>query len=343
MPSKTATANPGRELVDSLGLTDAQLTEIYYKMLLSRIVSSRMRLLQRMGKGSITYSAEGHEAAQVGTAYVLRPGTDWLYTYYRDAGVAITIGMTPYDILLAFFARRDDPNSGGRNMPNHFSSKELRIVSQGAPVATQVPQAVGTALASKLRGLDEASVAYFGDGATSVGDVHESMNFAGIHDLPVIFVCEHNSYAISVPWRKQAAIENVAVRAKGYGFPGVTVDGNDVLAVYAAMKQAVERARKGDGPTFLEAKTYRTVPHSSDDDDRRYRTREEVEKWAKRDPVAAFAAQLDDMGVLEEPGRIEIEKRVDREVEDAIEQAEAAPLPDPESALDHVFVEGKDS
>jgi 2-oxoisovalerate dehydrogenase E1 component alpha subunit len=312
-------------------------------MLLSRTVSARMRLLQRMGKGSITYSAEGHEAAQVGTAYVLRPGTDWLYTYYRDAGVAITIGMTPYDILMAFFARRDDPNSGGRNMPNHFSSRELRIVSQGAPVATQVPQATGTALASKLRGLDEVSVAYFGDGATSVGDVHESMNFAGIHDLPVVFVCEFNGYAISVAWRNQAAIEDVAVRAKGYGFPGVTVDGNDVLAVYAAMKQAVERARKGDGPTFLEAKTYRTVAHSSDDDDRRYRTREEVEKWAKRDPVAAFAAQLDDIGVLEEAGRIDIEKRVDREVEEAIERAEAAPLPDPESALDHVLVEGKDS
>jgi 2-oxoisovalerate dehydrogenase E1 component alpha subunit len=187
------------------------------------------------------------------------------------------------------------------------------------------------------------SVAYFGDGATSVGDVHESMNFAGIHDLPVIFVCEFNGYAISVAWRNQAAIENVAVRAKGYGFPGVTVDGNDVLAVYAAMKRAVERARKGDGPTFLEAKTYRTVAHSSDDDDRRYRTREEVENWAKRDPVAAFAAQLDDIGVLEEPGRIDIEKRVDREVEEAIERAEAAPHPDPESALHHVLVEGKDS
>jgi 2-oxoisovalerate dehydrogenase E1 component alpha subunit len=315
MSPKASTANPARDLVDALGLTDAQLTEMYYKMLLSRTVSARMRLLQRMGKGSITYSAEGHEAAQVGTAYLLRPGTDWLYTYYRDAGVAITIGMTPYDILMAFFARRDDPNSGGRNMPNHFSSKELRIVSQGAPVATQVPQATGTALASKLRGLDEVSVAYFGDGATSVGDVHESMNFAGIHDLPVIFVCEFNGYAISVAWRNQAAIEDVAVRAKGYGFPGVTVDGNDVLAVYAAMKQAVERARKG----------------------------EEVEKWAKRDPVAAFAAQLDDIGVLEEPGRIDIEKRVDREVEEAIERAEAAPLPDPESALDHVLVEGKDS
>jgi 2-oxoisovalerate dehydrogenase E1 component alpha subunit len=343
MAGKSATRQAPSGPVKELGLRDEQLTDMYYKMLLSRTVSARMRLLQRMGKGSITYSAEGHEAAQVGTAYALRPGTDWLYTYYRDAGVAITIGMTPYDILMAFFARRDDINSGGRNMPNHFSSKELRIVSQGAPVATQVPQAAGTALACKLRGLDEVAVAYFGDGATSVGDVHEAMNFAGIHDLPVIFVCEHNSYAISVPWRKQAAIDNVAIRARSYGFPGVTVDGNNVLEVYAAMLAAVDRARKGDGPTLLEAKTYRIVPHSSDDDDRRYRTREEVEKWMLRDPVAAFAAQLDDIGVLEEDGRTEIEERVVREVEDAIERAEAAPLPDPATALDHVLVKGKES
>jgi 2-oxoisovalerate dehydrogenase E1 component alpha subunit len=343
MPAKSSTTTPVRELVDSLELSNDQLIDIYYKMLLSRTVGVRQRLLQRMGKGAITYSCEGHEAAQVGTTFALRPGHDWLYTYYRDTGVALTIGMTPYDVLLGFFARRDDPSSGGRNMPNHFSSKELRIVSQGAPVATQVPQAVGTALASKLRGLDEVAAVHFGDGATSVGDVHEAMNFAGIHDLPVIFVCEFNGYAISVAWRNQAAVENVAVRARGYGFPGVTVDGNDVLAVYGAMKEAVARARRGEGPTFLEAKTYRIVPHSSDDDDRRYRTREEVEKWAARDPVAAFAATLDDLGVLEEDGRREIEARVTREVDEATDRAEAAPQPEPESALDHVLFEGKDS
>jgi 2-oxoisovalerate dehydrogenase E1 component subunit alpha len=343
MSPRSSTTTPSRELADSLGLSDERLVELYYKMLLSRTVSARMRILQRMGKGSITYSGEGHEAAQAGTAFALRPGHDWLYTYYRDTGVALTIGMSPYDVLLAFFARRDDPNSGGRNMPNHFSSKELRIVSQGAPVATQVPQAAGTALASKLRGLDEVTAVYFGDGATSVGDVHESMNFAGIHDLPVIFICEFNGYAISVNWAKQAGIENVAIRAKGYGFPGVTVDGNDVLAVYGAMQEAVERARRGEGATFIEAKTYRLVPHSSDDDDRRYRTREEVEQWSERDPIARFAKQLDELGVLDEGGRLEMEKRVNREVDDATDRAEAAPLPVPETALDHVLVEGKGS
>ncbi len=329
------------DVVQQLGLKDEQLLEIYGKMLLSRTLSIRQRLLQRMGKGSITYSGEGHEAAQVGTAFALRPGHDWLYTYYRDIGVALTIGLSPFDILTSFFARRDDVNSGGRNMPSHFSSKPLRIVSQGAPVATQVPQAAGTALASKLRGLDEVSAVYFGDGATSVGDVHEAMNFAGIHDLPVVFICEFNGYAISVNWRNQAAIDNVSVRAHGYGFPGVTVDGNDVLAVYAAMKDAVARARRGEGPTFIEAKTYRLVPHSSDDDDRRYRSKEELAEWTERDPVVRFAKQLGDAGVLDDAKDREINDRVNREVDRATDEAEASPEPEPESALSHVYVEGK--
>jgi 2-oxoisovalerate dehydrogenase E1 component alpha subunit len=329
--------------VKTLGLNGDQLLEMYYKMVLARTVSVRQRLLQRMGKGSITYSGEGHEAAQVGTAYSLRPGTDWVCTYYRDVAVALTLGLTPYDVFTSFFAKADDINSGGKNMPSHFSSVPLRIVSEGAPVNTQSPHAVGTALASKLRGLDEVSVAYFGDGATSVGDVHEAMNFAGVHKLPVIFVCEFNGYAISVKWKNQGAVENVAVRAQGYGFPGVTVDGNDVLTVYAAMKEAVERARRGEGPTFLECKTYRLVPHSSDDDDKRYRSAEEVERWAKKDPITRFAAQLREMGLLDDAKDAEITQRVNAEVDEATDRAENAPDPAPESALTHVLVEGSGS
>ncbi len=322
-------------------LSSEQLLDIYYKMLLARTLSIRQRLLQRMGKGAITYSGEGHEAAQVGTAFALRPGMDWLYTYYRDVGVALTIGMTPADVLTGFFATRDDVNSGGRNMPSHFSHRGLRVVSQGAPVATQAPQAVGTAWASKLRGLDEVTAVYFGDGATSTGDVHEAMNFAGVHKCPVIFVCEFNQYAISVHYKKQMAVENVAVRAQGYNMPGVTVDGNDVLAVYQAMKEAVERARRGDGATFLEAKTYRLVPHSSDDDDRRYRTKDEVEGWSGRDPVVRFARRLNEAGKLDEAREKEIAERVNREVDEATDYAENAPKPEPESALRRVFAEGK--
>jgi 2-oxoisovalerate dehydrogenase E1 component alpha subunit len=326
-------------LLATAGLNEKQLLEIYQKMLLARTLSVRQRVLSRMGKGAITYSGEGHEAAQVGTAYALRPGHDWVYTYYRDVGVAVTVGMSARDVLMGFFGRRDDVSSGGRNMPSHFSSAELRIVSQGAPVCTQAPQAAGTALASKLRGLDEVTTVYFGDGATSTGDCHEAMNFAGVHKLPVIFVCEHNSYAISVPWSKQAAVENVAIRAQGYGFPGVTVDGNDVIAVYSAMKEAVERARKGDGATFIEAKTYRIVPHSGDDDDRRYRSREEVERWEKNGPLVRFSTWLAKNGVADQRRLDEMMEKTTEVVEEATAYAENAPDPEPESALRRVFVE----
>jgi 2-oxoisovalerate dehydrogenase E1 component alpha subunit len=328
-----------KEATKTFGLNEKQLVEIQYKMLLARAVSVRQRMLQRMGKGPMTFSGEGHEAVQVGTAFALRPGTDWVFAYYRDVAVALTIGMTPRDILRGFFARRDDISSGGRNMPSHFSHRDLRIVSGSAPICTQVPHAVGAALAAKVRKVDEIAVAYFGDGATSTGDWHESMNFAGVHKLPVVFVCEHNNYAISVPWRKQAAIENVAIRAAGYGFPGVTINGNDVLEVYGAMTEAVERARSGEGPTLIEAKTYRLMPHSSDDDDRRYRTREEVEGWAAKDPLVAFARHLKETGVLDDKSEKELNDRVNREVDEATDEVEKEPTPDPESALRHVFVE----
>ncbi|MCH7810382.1 MAG: thiamine pyrophosphate-dependent dehydrogenase E1 component subunit alpha [Chloroflexi bacterium] len=321
------------------GLSKDQLRELYYKMFLARSVGERERMLNRMGKGPFAVTGEGHEATQVGTAYAMTPGKDWALTYYRDIGVALTLGMTPRDLLLAHLARAESISSGGRNMPSHFSSVDLHIVSGSAPVGTQVPHAVGIALASKLRGLDEVAVAYFGDGGASVGDVHESMNFAGVHRLAVIFVCENNGYAISVPASKQAAIADLSIRAQGYGFPGVTVDGNDVLAVYSAAKEAVERARSGDGPTFIEAKTYRLVPHTSDDDDRRYRSREEVEEWSKKDPVPRFQAYLEEHGLLDEKTRDELTKKAAQEVDAATEYAENAPLPDPETALRHVFAE----
>lgn len=314
---------------------------MYYKMMLARSLSVRQRMLQRMGRGPMTFSGEGHEAAQVGTASTLRPGHDWVFPYYRDIGVVVAVGMTPRDVMMGFFARRDDVNSGGRNMPSHFSHPQLRIVSEGAPVGTQAPHAVGCALASARRGLDEVSAVYFGDGAMSTGDVHESMNFAGIHRLPVLFVCEFNSYAISVHWRNQAAVESVAVRAQGYGFPGVTVDGNDLLAVYGAAKEAAKRARRGEGPTLIEARTYRIVPHSSDDDDRRYRPREEVAEWEQRGPIARFSEQLRDAGMLDDERDRKLNERVAQEVDDATEFAEKAPLPEPESALRHVFIEGR--
>jgi 2-oxoisovalerate dehydrogenase E1 component alpha subunit len=324
---------------EATGLSPEQLTGLYEKMLLARSVGQRERMLNRMGKGPFAVTGEGHEAAQVGTSSALIPGKDWLFTYYRDIGVALTIGMTPTDLLKAHLGRADSIESGGRNMPSHFSHPALRIVSGSAPVATHFPHAVGAALAAKLRGLDEVAMAFIGDGGTSVGDVHESMNFAGIHRLPVIFVCENNQYAISVKWAKQSAVANVSVRAQGYGFPGVTVDGNDVLAVHAASREAVDRARRGEGPTFIEAMTYRLVPHTSDDDDRRYRSREEVAEWEKKDPIPRFAAWLEEHGVADRAAIEAIQARVAVEIDEATAAAEAAPAPDPASALFHVYAD----
>jgi 2-oxoisovalerate dehydrogenase E1 component alpha subunit len=325
-----------------MGLSRDQLLDIYYKLLLSRVVALRERMLNRLGKGPFAITGEGQEATQVGITYALRPGQDWVLPYYRDIGVAITIGQTPRDLLLALLSCAEDISSGGRNMPSHFSDPKLKIVAGSAPVATQVPHATGIALASKLRGLDEVTAVFFGDGATSVGDVHEAMNFAGIHKLPVIFVSENNGYAISVPWRLQCAVEDVSIRAEGYGFAGVTVDGNDVLACYEAARDAVDRARRGEGATFIEAKTYRQVPHSSDDDDRRYRTREEVEEWMKKDPLPRFETWLKERDLLDTPTLEQLQQKAAQEVDEATEYAENAPKPAPESSLGHVFVESDD-
>jgi 2-oxoisovalerate dehydrogenase E1 component alpha subunit len=329
-----------KEVPGAMGLGREQLLDIYYKMFLARTVGQRMRVLNRMGKGPFAVTGEGQEAAQVGVAFALRPGHDWVLPYYRDIGIALVIGMTPRDLLLQHFGKAEDVASGGRNMPSHFSHPGLRIVSGSAPVGTQIPHAVGVALAAKLKGTDEIALVSFGDGATSTGDCHEGMNFAGVHKLPVLFLCENNQYAISVKWSKQCAVENVAIRAQGYGFPGVTVDGNDVLAMYAAAHEAVERARTGGGPTFIEAKTYRLVPHTSDDDDRRYRTREEVEEWTKKDPLLRFAGWLREHDLADSRSLEELQVRAAQEVDEATDYAEKAPPPEPESALRHVFVEG---
>jgi 2-oxoisovalerate dehydrogenase E1 component alpha subunit len=245
--------------------------------------------------------------------------------------------MTARDQRLSFSARREDPNSGGRQMPGHFGNRRLQIVTGGSPVATQLLHAAGVALASKQRKEDAVTAAFFGEGASSQGDTHEAMNFAGIHKLAVVFVCENNGYAISVPQSHQMAIHNVADRAAGYGFPGVVVDGNDVLACYEVARQAVERARKGEGPTLIEAKTYRFTAHSSDDDDKRYRQAEEVAIWRQKDPIQRYAAYLRQVGILLDPVEAEITERVNQEVDDATDYAEQAPDPTADDLTTFVF------
>jgi 2-oxoisovalerate dehydrogenase E1 component alpha subunit len=323
----------------ALGLSDETVLEMYETMLLARKIDERMWLLNRAGKIPFVISCQGQEAAQVGAAYALDRTKDYVLPYYRDMGVVLSFGMTARDLMLSGFAKAEDPNSGGRQMPGHFGQKRNRIVTGSSPVTTQVPHAVGIALAGKMEGKDFVTFVTFGEGSSNQGDFHEGANFAGVHKLPVIFMCENNKYAISVPVEKQLACEKVSDRAIGYGMPGFTVDGNDPLEVYKVVKEAADRARRGEGPTLIETVTYRLTPHSSDDDDRTYRSQEEVEEAKKKDPIYTFGQYLKEVGVLTEELEKEILDRVMKEVNEATDYAEKAPYAEPEHALKYVYAE----
>ncbi|MBT2754802.1 thiamine pyrophosphate-dependent dehydrogenase E1 component subunit alpha [Mesobacillus foraminis] len=323
----------------TLGLTDDQVLEMYETMILARRIDERMWLLNRAGKIPFVISCQGQEAAQVGAAYALDRSKDYILPYYRDMGVVLTFGMTPKELMLSGFAKAEDPNSGGRQMPGHFGQKKNRIVTGSSPVTTQVPHAVGVALAGRMEGKDLVSFVTFGEGSSNQGDFHEGANFAGVHKLPVIFMCENNKYAISVPVEKQLACEKVSDRAIGYGMPGITVDGNDPLEVYKAVREAADRARRGEGPSLIETVSYRLTPHSSDDDDRSYRTPDEVAKAKAMDPITTFAAYLKDAGVLNDEIEKEINDKVMNLVNEATDYAENAPYADPEHALKYVYAQ----
>ena len=333
----TATVAPPSQ--GDAGLPRETLRELYGWIALARALDERIWQLNRAGKAPFVVSGQGHEAAQVGAACALDRDRDIILPYYRDLALSLCFGLTATDVMLGVLARATDPVSGARQMPAHYSSAKLRIITGSSVVATQIPQATGTAYAAKLRRTGQVSLVSFGEGASSEGDFHEACNFAGIHKLPVIFLCQNNRYAISVPQNKQVAIDNVADRAAGYGFPGVVVDGTDLLAVYHVVKDAADRARRGDGPTLVEAKLYRFNPHSSDDDDRTYRNQDEVKAWRAHDPLARFEAQLREAGALDDASLAEIRARVRREVDEATDAAEQAPLPDPETLARHVYAE----
>ncbi|MGG0238535.1 3-methyl-2-oxobutanoate dehydrogenase subunit alpha [Bacillus rhizoplanae] len=324
---------------EELGLSDEQVLEMYRTMLLARKIDERMWLLNRAGKIPFVISCQGQEAAQVGAAFALDREKDYALPYYRDMGVVLAFGMTARELMLSGFAKAEDPNSGGRQMPGHFGQKKNRIVTGSSPVTTQVPHAVGIALAGQMEGKDLVTFVTFGEGSSNQGDFHEGANFAGVHKLPVIFMCENNKYAISIPVEKQLACKNVSDRAIGYGMPGYTVDGNDPLEVYKAVKEAADRGRRGEGPTLIETVSYRLTAHSSDDDDRVYRDREEVEEAKKKDPIYTFANYLKEVGILTEESEKQMLDDVMHIVNEATEYAENAPYADPESALKHVYAE----
>jgi pyruvate dehydrogenase E1 component alpha subunit len=327
--------------VEALSATSATSTEglsvedrkrMLRLMLLSRALDERGMTLQRQGRIGFYVPVEGQEGAQVGCAWAL-DAKDWLCPGYRETAVALTRGV-PLPLLLGqLYGDRADL-SLGRQMPNHFAFREYRYVSASSPIGTQIPHAVGLALAARLKGEKVVAVAFFGDGATSSNDFHSGLNFAGVFRAPVIFFCQNNQWAISLPRSKQTRSETLAQKAEAYGFPGVQVDGNDVKAVYTAVKEARARALAGGGPTLIEAVTYRMGPHTTSDDPRRYRSPEELALWKSRDPVERLKDALVREHALSEEEFDRLLEGARAEVATAIQQVEPLPPPDPMTLFD---------
>lgn len=327
---------------EQLGLSNEDVLQMYETMLMARRLDERMWLLNRAGKIPFVISCQGQEAAQVGAAFALDNTKDYIAPYYRDMGIVLHFGMTPKDLMLSAFAKAEDPNSGGRQMPGHFGQKKNRIITGSSPVATQIPHAVGVALAGKMRQEDHLTLVSLGEGSTNQGDFHEGANFAGVHKLPVIILVENNQYAISVPVERQLGCAKVSDRAIGYGMPGVTVDGKNPLEVYSVVKEAAERARRGEGPSLIETVTFRLTAHSSDDDDRQYRTAEDIAEGRSKDPIKLFENYLIETGVATEVDFEDINNRVIAVVNEATDYAENAPYAAPEHTLRYVYEEGEE-
>src|SRR5690349_3933692 len=289
-------------------LPGEQLKRLYRAMLLARRLDERMVRLQRQGRIGTFAPIKGQEASQLGSIAALGP-TDWMVPSFRETAAMIWRGW-PIEKLLLFFAGHLE---GGQPAP------EQRDLPITIPVATQLPHAVGLAYAAQYRGDDVVVMAYFGDGATSEGDFHEALNFAGVWHVPVVFVCQNNQWAISVPLKKQTNSKTIAQKALAYGLPGIQVDGNDVLAVYAAAREAIERARAGDGPTLIECVTYRLGVHTTADDPTKYRTAEEVAEWERKDPLTRFGAYLQKKNLLDDG----LDESADAEIAAAVQRFEA--------------------
>lgn len=328
---------------EDLGLTNEDVLKMYETMLLARRIDERMWLLNRAGKIPFVISCQGQEAAQVGAAFALDKTKDYIAPYYRDMGVVLHFGMTARELMLSAFAKAEDPNSGGRQMPGHFGQKKNRILTGSSPVTTQVPHAVGVALAGKIKQEDFITFVTLGEGSSNQGDFHEGANFAGVHKLPVIIMVENNQYAISVPVERQLGCAKVSDRAIGYGMPGVTVDGKNPLEVYKVVKEAADRARSGEGPSLIEAVTFRLTAHSSDDDDRQYRTAEDIAEGKANDPLTLFEQYLIERGVASTETIAQFNSDVADIVNEATDYAEAAPYAQPEDALKHVYAQGGDA
>lgn len=321
-----------------LSVDDGVLLKMYRELVLARLLDERLITLQRMGKTSFVAPAAGHEGAHIGTAHALRAGFDWVFPYYRDNGLVLALGVPLREVFGQMLATRADPNKG-RQMPNHPGSAALNIFTVASPIASHLPPAVGAALSMKLQGTGQVVVASFGEGATSEGDFHAALNFAGVQGAPIVFVCENNGYAISVGLNKQSGSETVAAKAHAYGMPGYIVDGMDALACLYVMQEAVAHAREGRGPVLVEMLVYRYGAHSSADDDSHYRSREEVAAWRRRDPLARLRRFLEGRGLWSDVQETRLREELEETLATALAEAEAAgPVPS-EWMFDDVYAE----
>jgi pyruvate dehydrogenase E1 component alpha subunit len=320
--------NLDRELEPQLSAE--QLLDLYRAMVRGRRFDERLLDLQRQGRIGTFPPIKGQEASQMGAVFPLRP-SDWFVPAFRETAAEIWRGRSLESIILYF----NGFNEGGLSPEGR---KDLPIA---IPVGSQVLHAVGLAWAARYRRTDEIAMVFFGDGATSQGDFHEGLNFAAVYQVPAVFVCQNNQWAISVPVSRQTQTPTLAQKAHAYGMPGIQVDGNDVLAVYVAAAEAAERARNGGGPTLIECVTYRLMMHTTADDPKRYRSDEEVDQWRQRDPLPRFAAYLQQKGTATEQQLAEMETRVLEEIQTAVESAEKRmeELGDPLDMFDHLYAE----
>ncbi len=314
-----------------------EVVSLYRAMVRTRLLDERLTAIQRQGRIGFHIGSLGEEAAILGSAYALRPN-DWLFPCYREFGAALLRGMPLQRSVDNMFGNKNDP-AKGRQMPDHYCFRQARVTSISSPIGTQITQAVGFAWAARLRKDDLVALSYFGDGATSSAEFHNGLNFAGVFKAPVVLLCRNNGWAISVPTERQTASAGFADKGVAYGIPGVRVDGNDIFAVVEVTRAAVARAARGEGPTLIEALTYRLSGHSTSDDPKAYRPEAWLEPWRRLDPVLRLRRYLDHHAGWSDARDKEIEAEIDAELRAAVAAAEATDPPSLESMFDDVFAE----
>lgn len=319
------------------GMDASSALRAYREIKRLRLLDARMMLLQRQGRVGFYGTCTGQEATPIATALALEP-EDWVFQALRESSIMLVRGFPLKSYVAQVFGNAGDVLKG-RQQPSHMASRAVNQVSWSSCIGTQLPQAVGAAWAAKLRGASTVVIGFLGDGATSEPDFHIAMNFAGVYKVPCVIICQNNHWAISVPTARQTASPTIAIKGRAYGVPSIRVDGNDVLAVYKAVSEAVARARGGGGPTFIEALTYRIGAHSSSDDPTRYRSQEEVDLWMKRDPLLRLRRYLTASGALDDDADAELERALNAEIAAAITEVEALGPPPRESIFDDVYAE----